>query len=253
LSGRWIWVGALALTLAVLALHSVVRLRQVEAVTERRVGAGLAPEADAGSPTGYRWGEHRLVLPETDSYLWLLQAEEALASGVLRVREAGYDNAPEGREVHWAAFERWWLIGVASAYGLVHPELTAARSLERVAPWANTLLLGIFLLALTPLVAVRLGAVPAAVLCAGCVAVFPFYEYVRVGYVDHHGPAVLFSVASTCASSSVVRDGCVRRTNGLRRRPRGLPRPLPHAGGSSPRESRPESVCGSAPRRWLPC
>src|SRR6185503_519306 len=128
-----------------------------------------------------------------DGYFWLLQAEESLATGALRVRETSRDNAPAGREVHWAGFQRWWTVGLAAAYRVAHPGLTLPQALERVAPWANTALVTVFLLALAPLVAARLGAVPAAMLS---LAVFPFYEYVRVGYLDHHGPAILTCLAS---------------------------------------------------------
>jgi hypothetical protein len=195
MTGRWLWVASLALTLSVLAVDGARRLRDIEAVSATRVGEGLRPEVDRDSPSGYRGGTHRIVLPETDSYFWLLQAEQALAGGELRVRTTELDNAPTGREVHWAGFQRWWLSGLAALDRLAHSDLTMPQSLERVAPWANTALLVVYLLALTPLVAGRFGAVPAAVLCLGCVAVFPFYRYLRVGFLDHHGPAILSAQA----------------------------------------------------------
>ncbi|MSR35285.1 MAG: hypothetical protein EXR95_01405 [Gemmatimonadetes bacterium] len=191
MTGRWLWIGALALTLSALGVDSARRLRDIEAVTATRVGTGLEPEVDASSPSGYRWGEHRLVLPETDSYPWLLQAERSLADGAIRIRVVDYDNAPVGREVHWAGFERWWALGLTGLYQLTHPGLTGPQALERVAPWANTALLVVFLVALAPLVAARFGALPAALLAFGCVAVFPFFDNLRLGNFDHHGAAIL--------------------------------------------------------------
>lgn len=191
MTGRWIWIGALALTLSVLGVDAARRMRDIEAITDARVGARLQPEVDPASPSGYRWGQHRLILPETDGYPWLLQTEQSLERGALRVRSVEYDNAPAGREVHWAAFERGWALGLTGLYRLAHPELSAPQALERVAPWANTALLVVFLLVLTPLVAARFGPLPASLLAVGCVAVFPFYDQLRLGNFDHHGPAIL--------------------------------------------------------------
>ena len=191
-----IWVVALAVALALLGADSARRLRGVERATDTPMGARLEPEPDPASPTGYRAGQHRLLLTQTDGYQWLLQTERASESGALRVRATDDDGAPVGREVHWAGFMRWWVQGVAGAYRLAHAELTVPQSLERVAPWANAALLAVLLLVLTPLVATRLGAVPAALLALGSVAVFPFYDFFGVGYLDHHGVAAMSCLAA---------------------------------------------------------
>ena len=60
-----------------------------------------------------------------------------------------------------------------------------------MAPWANTALLVVLLLALTPVIAARLGSVPASLFALGCVAVYPFYDFFTVGYFDHHGVAAM--------------------------------------------------------------
>ena len=208
---RWAWVVGLALALLVLGVDSARRLNGIQAATEAVVGARLQPEIDAGSPSGYRWGQHRLVLTQTDGYEWLLQAEQELSGGGLRVRSVAYDGAPEGRDVHWAGFLRWWGLGVTALYNLVHPDLTAPQALERVAPWANTALLVVLLVVLTPVIAFRFGSLPASLFAVGCVAVHPFYDFFGVGYFDHHGAAamscmvaVLFLVAG---GASWIRAG----------------------------------------------
>ena len=188
---RWVWTAGLALALLVLGVDSARRLDGIQAATEALVGARLQPEVDADSPTGYRWGQHRLVLTQTDGYGWLLQAEQELSGGGIRVRSVAYDGALEGREVHWAGLLRWWGLGVTGLYQLAHPDLTAPQALERVAPWANTALLAFFLVALTPLIAFRFGSLPACLFAVGCVAVYPFYDFFGVGYFDHHGVAAM--------------------------------------------------------------
>ena len=188
---RWAWTIGLALALLVLGADSARRLDGINAATEVLVGARLQPEVDAESPTGYRWNQHRLVLTQTDGYEWLLQAEQELSDGGLRVRSVAYDGVPEGREVHWAGLLRWWGLGVTGLYQLAHPDLTAPQALERVAPWANTSLLAVLLVVLTPLIAFRFGSLPACLFAVGCVAVHPFYDFFGVGYFDHHGVAAM--------------------------------------------------------------
>ncbi len=188
---KLIWVGAVSLAFAFVAADSARRARGLETATNTPVGARLEP--DPRSSSGYRWAQHKLVMTQTDSYHWLLQTEQAMAAGALRVHEAAYDNAPSGRQVHWAGFMRWWTLGLNRLYRLGHPEMTGPQALERVAPWANTTLLMVVLLTLTPLVAARFGSVPAGLLALGSVAVFPFYDFYAVGYLDHHGAA-----ATTC-------------------------------------------------------
>src|SRR5690606_30392379 len=83
-----------------------------------------------------------------------------------------------------------------AAYRAAHPELTVPQALERVAPWANALLLAVVVLVLTPLAAAGLGAAAGALLALGCVAVFPFYDAFGVGYLDHHGAAAAACLAA---------------------------------------------------------
>jgi hypothetical protein len=186
-----LWVAALALTLAVLGVDSAQRLESIREITARRSSDVPEPEPDPRSPSGYAWGQHRAILPAIDGYHWILQTERMLSGGGLRIRTADYDDAPVGREVHWSGVMRWWSGGLAAGYRALHPELSAAQALERVTPWANTAILLLVLLAVTPLLALRFGAAAAACFALGTVAVFPFYEYFVVGYFDHHGVATM--------------------------------------------------------------
>ena len=186
-----IWVGALALALGLLARDSGQRAASIRSVTELRAGGAPAPGQDALSPTGYAGGTHRLVLPAIDGYHWVLQAERMLAEGGWRVREVEYDGGRGGREVHWAGAMRWWGAALARVDRAIHPGRSLPVSLETAAIWANPLLLGILLALVAPIVALRLGAVPAALFALGSVTVFPFYEYFVAGYFDHHGAAAM--------------------------------------------------------------
>lgn len=188
--GDLLWVGALVLALVAIVLDSRARLKSIETITARDLGTP-APAADRDSPSGYAWGQHRVILPAIDAYHWILQTEQMLAGGGWRIRHASYDDAPAGREVHWAGDMRWWAATWASIERGMHPELTPAQALERVTPWANTALLAVLLVACTPLLAIGLGPVPAALFALGSVAVFPFFEYFVVGYFDHHGVATM--------------------------------------------------------------
>jgi hypothetical protein len=224
-----VWGSALALTLAVIALDSRQRLEGIRAITSHRLSALAEPAADAASPSGWSAGQHRIILPAIDSYHWILQAERMLAGGGWRIREAAYDDAPRGREVHWSGFLRWWGAGLAAVYGGLHRELSLPQALERVTPWANTALLALLVLVLTPILAARLGAVSAALFALGTVGVFPFYEYFVVGYFDHHGVATMAALlAVICVAGGGA--GWVRQDG--------------PTGKSAP--------TGEAPPRWLP-
>ena len=52
---------------------------------------------------------------DPDAYLWLSMTRDLRASGHFRVRRTGADNAPCGREVHWAQLPIWSLAGLSLA------------------------------------------------------------------------------------------------------------------------------------------
>ena len=189
------WLAALLLAVGLVVLDSAERLYMVRAITA--VGAASAPPlpSDRTSPSGFAYGQRTLILPDIglDGYQWIMQTQRMLAGDGGRIRWVNYDNPPHGRPVHWSSSFRWWLAAVA----WIDSQVTAhpwAVSVERVAPWANPLLLVLALGALVPLVARRFGAVAAALLALGLVSVYPVFESFAAGGPDHHGLAIGFGL-----------------------------------------------------------
>src|SRR5882762_2240432 len=103
-----IWIIALLCACGFLLWIDAVHVRRVEYIS------GLAEPAttvDAASPTGYRAGLRKLIVPEhnNSSYQWIAQTQQMLARSEWRVRHVDYDNAPFGREVRSPSPYRWWL------------------------------------------------------------------------------------------------------------------------------------------------
>ncbi|CAN5883404.1 hypothetical protein BH23GEM9_BH23GEM9_33990 [soil metagenome] len=209
-SGLLMCAGALVLGLAFLTIDSSLRLRTIAAVSTLRVSEAPVPQRDPASATGYEFSQHRLMLPAvaTDGYHWILQTERLLAGDALRIRSTSVDNAPHGRDVHWSSPLRWWLAGVARIHSSLRPGITPAHALEQVAAWANTLLLAILLVVLTPVLARRLGAAAATLFALAWIAVFPLYESFLTGILDHHG---LIAMSGFCAvaflTCGLIGDG----------------------------------------------
>ena len=223
---RHLWILALAAALGFVAADGAARMRAIQLLTDTRM-PGSAPSADdPESPTGYALGVRNLVLPNigVDGYHWILQTQQMLAGDGARIRWVDYDNAPHGREVHWSSSFRWWLAALAGLHSKASGE-PSAISVERVAPYAGTLLLVVILLAATPLVAWRFGALPAALFALALPAVHPFYELFGTGAPDHHGMAAAFGMLAVLF---LVAGGAGWLI-------------LPHAGAKEP-----------AHRAWLP-
>jgi hypothetical protein len=191
------WQLTLLGALLFLGADSARKLGALRAATALGESGRSAPALAAASPTGYEGGRRNLILESTDGYHWVMQTQRMIATGDWRLRRVGYDNAPDGREVHWCSPLHWWLAGVAwvdhAASG--RPWLV---SVEFAARYASPLLLGLFLLAVVPWAARRFGPVPAALLAAGLVAVAPFSAEFSAGSFDHHG------VAAGCALLAVL-------------------------------------------------
>jgi hypothetical protein len=195
-----LWAGALALALSFVAVDGTMRLRTIGAVSVLAISDVPPPLPDPASPTGYIHGQHRLLLPSaaTDGYHWILQTEQMLAVGGLRVRATAVDNAPYGREVHWSSPVRWWLGGLAAVRAASRPSLTPAQAIEQVAPAAVTIMVALLLIILVPVVAWRFGAAAGALVALAWVGVFPLYETMAVGMLDHHG------LAYVCCFAAIV-------------------------------------------------
>ena len=197
---------ALVLALALLAWDTSLRLSEVSRKTAIRGVWTDTPAPDPKSPTGYALGQRNLVLPYegTDSYHWIMQTQQMFADGQARVRKVNYDNAPDGREVHWASPFRWWM----GACAWVHHHVTGenlAISVEHSAPYANPLLLAAALLLLTPFVAQRFGPVAGAIFALSSVAIGPYTWFFAAPIPDHHGIATLCGLL--CVLSLVAGGG----------------------------------------------
>lgn len=193
------WMIALLLVLGFVAWDDGVRINHVQGLTSLYGVTVDPPEVDPSSSTGYALGRRPLILPEVgdDGYQWIMQTQTMLAEGAWRIRRVDYDNAPRGREVHWASPFRWWLGLLAWADHALSGRVMGA-SVERAALLANPVFLGLFLLGLVPLVARRFGSFPASLLAAGMVSTLPFYLYFVADYPDHHG------ILEACAMLTVV-------------------------------------------------
>jgi len=191
---RW-WGLALAAMVALVATDTVYHLRTTWDFTWRNNPA--PPVADSSSPSGYAYNQHVLILPYTgmDGYHWIMQTQQMLAGGGARIRYVDYDNAPDGREVHWASALRWWMAGLAWI-DHVYTGTPIALAVEEIAPFASTLLVVLLIALVTPFMARRFGSLPAALFAFGAVGVGPFYESFTEGRLDHHGLAALNALLS---------------------------------------------------------
>ena len=194
-----LWLLALAAAVAYSVVDAVVRVRHIEAMS-RQYGVMVdPPAADPASPTGYALERRSMLFPGggLDTLHWVMQTQAMLAAGDGRIRHVDYDNAPAGREVHWASPFHWWL---ALLTELDHASTgrPLGSAVEHAALFADPVLLLLVLLALVPLTARRFGGTAAAVMAGGMVAAFPFYVFFMTAYADHHG------LAEACALLTVL-------------------------------------------------
>jgi hypothetical protein len=185
-----LWALALLAMVAIIATDTVVHLRATWDLVARHPAS--PPPTDAASPSGYANNQHELVLPYPgiDTYHWVMQTQEMLAGGGARIRQVDYDNAPDGREVHWSSFIRWWLAALAEVDHF-YTATPLPLAVEEVAPFGSVLLVVALIVAVTPLAARRFGSGPAALLAFGPIGVGPFYESFSAGRTDHHGLVAL--------------------------------------------------------------
>ncbi|HTX65197.1 MAG TPA: hypothetical protein VMD31_05470 [Opitutaceae bacterium] len=189
---RWFaqrpWLAALIVALGLAAADAGSRIRHVEFVSGLAGETVEPPAVDPASPTGYALGCRTLILPAVgaDGYQWIMQTQAMLAGGGWRLHHVDYDNAPTGREAHWASLFRWWIALLAWGRHVVSGQPLGA-AVEWAALRANPLLLGLLVAGLVPLVARRFGSAAASVLALGLVAAFPFNLYFAADYPDHHG------------------------------------------------------------------
>lgn len=133
-----------------------------------------------------------------DGYVWIHHAQEMAVRGAWRLKHTDFDNAPEGRGVHWNSGWAWWLIGL----GWIDSRVTGVpleNGIAHMAMWANPIFLGLFLVFVGVLTLRRWGALAAIFLLVAMISMPPFQEGFAAGYPDHHGlhnAAILVCVLS---------------------------------------------------------
>ena len=188
LSVRHLGWWAVVVALAYAAWDAGVRSRHVLQLSERYGVAVDAPPLDPASPTGYANGRRSLVLPsgEADTAHWIMQTQAMIAAGDFRLHHVDYDNAPSGREVHWAAPFHWWLAALAWADHAVSGRPLGV-AVERATLTSGPVMLLLLLLGLTPLLNRKFSPWAAALAALGSVTVFAFYTDFLPARADHHG------------------------------------------------------------------
>lgn len=110
-----------------------------------------------------------------DAQMWLRHAQAGRAADESRVRFTTADNAPHGRDVHWASPLVWLL------------RLAEGRAGERSLLWFNAPLLLAALALFSAWAARRAGAAAGVLVAAAMVGHNRFYDTFAPGNVDHHG------------------------------------------------------------------
>lgn len=194
-----LWVIVLWSALGFLAVDTAIRVRHIEKISGLYGVMVDPPAVDASSPTGYSLGRRSEFYPVggLDALHWVMQTQTMFATDTWRLRHVDYENAPAGREVHWASPYHWWLALLAWGDHVVTGQ-PIGIAVERAALYANPILLGLVLLTLVPLMARRFGSSAAAFVAAGMVTAFPFFASFVAASTDHHG------LTETCALMTVL-------------------------------------------------
>ncbi len=215
------WLLLPALAAVVVFGFSCSRVRQVDAITEL---GNPAVVASADSPTGYAGGVRMLIVPghNNESYQLIVQTQAMLAEGKWRMRQADYDNAPNGRPVRSSSAPRWWLAGLALAGHSVFAQ-PLGLAVERAALWSDSIL-HLLLIALTTLMVGRsLGARAGAVAGVAIAALFPLTGQFVPGAPDPRTLALVFLTLSVLllvtgvwsASETTRRTRCAFLGSGI--------------------------------------
>lgn len=186
-------LSCLCLALLVLAADAMTRWATVEKISAVSFSE-VAPGSSALPPGAF---EENLILPyhSIDARWWVLHARQMLAEGSWRIRHTDYDNAPEGREVHWSSFLVWvlaalaWLRSLGSGQA---PELFAAEA----ALWAGPFLLVCLVGGLVWLACRGFGVFCGLFYGVTLLTSFAVLRTFQAGEADHHGIVLVFISAS---------------------------------------------------------
>jgi len=188
-AGRLFFAAAALFTLLLVVLDARVTAQLLERVAAiatldaGQLGTPVAPGARARSGA---------LLPGAfDAKWYAIHAESLLRGEGWRIRSTNLDNAPHGREVHWASLLVWALAGWASllSWFSVRP---AVEEVQLAALSFGPVSFVAVAAAFAFLVWRRFGPVPAGAALILLSGSFPVYDAFRSGEVDHHGIAAFF-------------------------------------------------------------
>jgi len=193
-----------------LVWDATVRAQHVLAVTASYGVTVDNPAPAPSSPTGYADGRRSLVMPlgAADTAHWIMQTQAMIAAGEWRIRRVDYDNAPDGREVHWAAPFHWWLAGLAWIDHALSGR-PIGQSVERAVIYSGPVMLGLLLAGLLPFLWRSFSVLAAVVGALGLVAVYPFYLDFAAGYADHHGLVNICGLLTVLCLAAGTGEGTV--------------------------------------------
>jgi hypothetical protein len=165
---RWLILFA---TWALCAIFIGLHTRAVNDHVRHIDGLGLRGALEAPTPM-----RHVIPTRYADGQMWVRHALAAQAAGETRVRFTYTDNAPHGREVHWAA-PLSWILRTAGA----------AADIERVVGWLNAPILLAWIVLLSSWAARLAGAGAGVLVAVAMVGHNRFYDPFAPANVDHHG------------------------------------------------------------------
>ena len=178
----------------------------VDAVTVR-----MCEQADSGIAKELRMPVF-LDQIANDGYMWNHLAEHLGENGQWQVRHTDFDNAPEGREVHWSSGFAWYLRGLGEIYRSSTGD-SLRNSIFRMSIWSNPILLVLALAIFTTLSARRFGPLCGSVIAIGMVAVPTFYEGFMPAYPDHHG-LIAFTILGVIFGIAWAGAGWIQKPEG---------------------------------------
>jgi predicted negative regulator of RcsB-dependent stress response len=189
-----VWIIILFATCVLLLWLHLDRARQVEHISSL---VDVQVTVDAASPTGYAGGRRNLIVPErnSDSYQWLAQTQQMLASKEWRVQHVDYDNAPNGRSVFSASPYRWWL-GLVALFDHTISNRPVGLSVERAALMADPALQLLLLIGVVIFAARQWGNFAAILICGATAAIFPFGGMFLPGQPGDASLGLVFAVWS---------------------------------------------------------
>ncbi|HWA25768.1 MAG TPA: hypothetical protein VG734_08915 [Lacunisphaera sp.] len=193
------WVLVPACALALIAWMARARVERIAFTTGQASWSVDAPAVDPASPTGYAGQVRQQLIPQgiAGSQEWLQQTQQMLRTGDWRMRHVDYDNAPWGRESHLPALYRGWL-GLLATLDRGLTGRSPGLAVEHAALYADPLLQALCLLVSAGCTARWFGALPAALLSVGLVALYPLGGQFLPGAPDHR------NLGNLCALWSVL-------------------------------------------------